>query len=384
MLCTVLVSTQVLANEQVEEGTSVPDWTNDLLETLGADGKFHPDRAIDFSILPGPFYSPETSLGIGVSAVGLYQVDKKDTVSQLSSLIINGYASLNGALGLSIENKTFLDQDKLRFYLDAEVADAPDVYYGKGYDNNHQDSNKVEFDSRNVALTPSLRKRVSERSLIGVGVDLSYAAADAIKPAEDLGDSQVDSKVNSSDLADSSRSIGVDILFNYDSRDSVLSPSDGRLIELDSRWYRQELGSHSDFYVQSLLYCEYLTVGRGADVLAWQLRGRFTQGDVPWDQLSKLGGGSLLRGYNSGRYRDEQMLLAQIEYRLDLPGRHGMVFWGGAGTVAAEVNKFSVGEILPTVGMGYRFQVKPRVNLRLDMGFGDGESGFYFNVNESF
>ncbi|WP_392339093.1 BamA/TamA family outer membrane protein [Moritella marina] len=363
---------------QTDESANVEQggWIDGLLENLGADGEYNQDKMIDFSVLPGPFYNPEMSFGVGVSAIGLYQVDKEDQVSQLSTLIINGFASANGALGIAVANKTFLQQDRLRFYVDAVIADAPEVYYGRGYDENRQDDNKVTFDNQQVSLAPSLRKRISAQSFIGIGMDFNYSSADDI----DRGQSMVDSSM----LVESSRSVGASLLVNYDSRDSVLSPRSGRLVELDSKRYRQEFGSQTDFNVQSLLYSEYLSIGESGDVLAWQVHGRFTQGDVPWDQLSALGGGGLLRGYNSGRYRDEQMLLAQVEYRLNLPGRHGMVFWGGAGGLADNIDKLSADELLPTAGVGYRFEVKPKVNLRLDMGFGNGDSGFYFNVNEAF
>ena len=78
------------------------------------------------------------------------------------------------------------------------------------------------------------------------------------------------------------------------------------------------------------------------------------------------------------------MLMTQVEYRLNLPGRHGMVFWGGVGAIADDISEFSSDKLLPNGGVGYRFEVKPRVNLRLDMAWGDGDTGFYFNVNEAF
>lgn len=64
-------------------------WVENFLQKLGADGEFDPSKPIDFSFLPGPFYNPEMDLGVGISAVGLYQVDPDDEVSQLSSLVIN-------------------------------------------------------------------------------------------------------------------------------------------------------------------------------------------------------------------------------------------------------------------------------------------------------
>ncbi len=36
------------------------------------------------------------------------------------------------------------------------------------------------------------------------------------------------------------------------------------------------------------------------------------------------------------------------------------------------------GRWLPSAGVGYRFEFKPRVNVRLDYGIGNGSSGFYF------
>jgi hypothetical protein len=39
---------------------------------------------------------------------------------------------------------------------------------------------------------------------------------------------------------------------------------------------------------------------------------------------------------------------------------------------------------LPTLGAGYRFEFKPRMNVRLDLGFGRNSAGFYFQMGEAF
>jgi len=351
-------------------------WMEDFLQKIGADGEFNPDKAIDISVLPGPFYNPEMSLGVGVSAIGLYQVDPNDTVSELSSLIINGFASVNGSVGVVIENKTFLNEDRQRFYFNIQLTDAPDVYYGVGYTDNHVDDNKIDYNYQQFSANPMWLQRLNDKSFAGIGFDFNYSSGGHFDSA--------DSSVDYSELAESSRSVGANILINYDSRDYVLNPSDGRLLQMNSYLYRQFLGSKTDFEVYDLMYSEYMPIAGYSDVLAWQVRTRLTHGDVPWDQLSKVGGGNLLRGYNIGRYRDKQMLLAQVEYRMDLTGRHGMVFWSGIGMVAEQIGDFSSDEILPSNGLGYRFEVKPRVNLRLDLAFANSETGFYFNVNEAF
>jgi hypothetical protein len=59
-----------------------------------------------------------------------------------------------------------------------------------------------------------------------------------------------------------------------------------------------------------------------------------------------------------------------------------MVAWMGTGSVAADLGNF--GNWLPNFGFGYRFEVQPRMNLRIDIGIGRETSGFYFNFNEAF
>lgn len=41
-------------------------------------------------------------------------------------------------------------------------------------------------------------------------------------------------------------------------------------------------------------------------------------------------------------------------------------------------------ETLPSYGLGYRWEFKNRVNIRLDYGIGKDQSSFYFNINEAF
>jgi len=56
--------------------------------------------------------------------------------------------------------------------------------------------------------------------------------------------------------------------------------------------------------------------------------------------------------------------------------------FAGAGFVCQNVWEFS--NWLPCVGIGYRFQLQPRMNLRIDFGFGLESTGFYFNFNEAY
>jgi hypothetical protein len=62
--------------------------------------------------------------------------------------------------------------------------------------------------------------------------------------------------------------------------------------------------------------------------------------------------------------------------------KHGMVGWVATGSVGEDPSQFT--KWLPNVGVGYRLEVQPRMNLRIDIGIGRESAGFYFNFNEAF
>ena len=94
-------------------------------------------------------------------------------------------------------------------------------------------------------------------------------------------------------------------------------------------------------------------------------------------------GDTVMRGYYKGRYRDKHMASAQVELRQHVWKRSGITVWGGAGSVFHD--KHSAKHVLPNFGVGFRWEFKKNVNVRLDYGFGKaGQSGFIFNINEAF
>jgi hypothetical protein len=65
--------------------------------------------------------------------------------------------------------------------------------------------------------------------------------------------------------------------------------------------------------------------------------------------------------------------------------RNGVVVWAGLGSVFPSFERLRAKMLLPNYGIGYRWEFKKYVNVRLDYGFGKcGQSGFVFSVNESF
>ncbi|CAI0970496.1 Outer membrane protein/protective antigen OMA87 [Serratia rubidaea] len=349
---------------------------DDLLRPLGADNQFDHRKAIDWGVLPGPFYTPELGLGIGTAVVGMYRPDSSDSVSQNSTLALKGFFSSTGAFGIGFENYSFFANDQWRFFTTGSMKNMPTYYWGTGYQAGRRDGNKEKYTQQSLQVAPAVMYRIADATYLGLGWDFSSTHADD----PDNGDHSL---FLAEAAGPSSVSSGVSARFSYDTRDFVANASRGQYFNLTYTHFAPELGSDSRFETLESQYNLYHSLS-AKSVLALDLYGRFASGEVPWDRLSELGNDNRMRGYYQGRYRDRNAFSGQLEYRRKLNWRHGYVLWAGTGTMSRDAGDLGRGNWLPTVGAGYRFEFKPRMNVRLDFGVGRQSSGFYFQVGEAF
>ena len=181
---------------------------------------------------------------------------------------------------------------------------------------------------------------------------------------------------------------GLGLVLRYDSRDIPVNAWHGMYIDLRSTFYSSAFGGDNNYQVYQLDFRKYFQVSRLGRTLALQFKSRIGVGNIPYGEMSLLGTPFDLRGYTWGRYRDKSSIFFIGEYRHMFEkasgelSKHGMVAWMGTGSIAQDPSSFS--NWLPNFGFGYRFEVQPRMNLRIDIGIGRETSGFYFNFNEAF
>ncbi len=195
------------------------------LEKLGGADRFDETKTIDWGLLPGPFYTPEMSAGVGVALVGLYRIDKNDKISQPSSLSLSGFASATGAFGLNFNNYNFLSAEQWRLFISGTVNNVPTYYWGKGYSAGKNDYNKVEYKSQEFAIRPRVLYRIIDNTYIGLGWDLSLLNASDL---DDRGKNYFAKSVGGSSI----RSSGISAHFNYDSRDFLPNARHGQALEV--------------------------------------------------------------------------------------------------------------------------------------------------------
>ena len=180
-------------------------------------------------------------------------------------------------------------------------------------------------------------------------------------------------------------SSGLGAQWVWDRRDHEFFPEKGLYIQAEAVWNDGAFGSDFGYGRYKVDARHYFRLG-AERVVAAQLLGDFSSGKAPFYDLPMVGGGSTLRGYYHGRWRDDVVVSAQGEIRWPLRGRFGAVGFAGVAEVAPRMSAVDLQDLKFAGGAGLRFRFNraEKVNLRADVGFGSGSAGLYFGLEEAF
>jgi len=174
------------------------------------------------------------------------------------------------------------------------------------------------------------------------------------------------------------------------SRDTTINrfyPTNGMLFTFTSDFFSQTLSSKYSFQSYRTSFSKYWGLSK-KQVLAYNGFFCATGGKPPFYGNCIYGTNNELRGYTAGKYFDRYMLATQLEYRLVLPLRFGVVAFGGAGEVIPGGDQllFRNNNFLPSGGGGLRFELSKQyhVNLRADIARGKDGHTFSMGICEAF
>ncbi|RBL89589.1 hypothetical protein DF182_24090 [Chitinophaga flava] len=330
-------------------------------------------KKVDLSFIGGPVYTPETSAGIAVMVAAQYRTDRADSLLPVSNVAVFGSVSLTGFYGIGINNTTIFPKDRFRMSIRASFSSRPDKYWGIGYDAGSDKNHYTKYLLLTEKFQSDFSINLSNKFYAGASIHIQNAQARDIDTAGGKPLMQPDNVFG----------MGIGPFVVYDTRDFIPNPSRGMFARVGYRFYPSFLGNKTVFSKLELQYDWYHRLWRGA-IVATDIYAEQQNGDVPWNLLSQAGGTNRLRGYYEGRFRDRNYLTGQAELRQRIYRRSGCVLWVGGGNVFPRFNELSLSETLISYGIGYRWEFKNRVNIRLDYGRGRDQSGFYFGINEVF
>lgn len=343
-----------------------------VLNYLSDANKVKENKRFDFSIIGGPHYSTDTKLGIGLVAAGLYRSERKDTLLPQSNLSLYGDISTVGFYMLGVRGTHIFPKDKYRINYNLYFYSFPSLYWGEGYDMGANDDNKSKYDRFQAQAKVDFLWRITKNLYAGPQLTFNYVKGhDFEKPELWEGE----------DARNTNFGVGFSIL--YDSRDFLTNAYKGFYLRLDQRFSPDFLGNDFAFSSTELTANLYRQVWKGG-VVAGQFHTLLNYGNPHWGMMASLGSSYSMRGYYEGRYRDKCAVDTQVELRQKVWRRNGIAIWLGAGTIFPKFSEFKTKQILPNYGIGYRWEFKKRVNVRMDLGFGKHQTGFIFNINEAF
>jgi hypothetical protein len=321
-------------------------------------------------------YAPETNWKFGVATLILFKA-KKDTTNRFSEIKGQTFFTSEKQYGLKFNHAIYTDKNKW-FFLGTSIAQSyPLVYYGIGSDISGE---KLAKANANFVL---LRERLL-RNFYGnwfIGLELDYEKLS--KVSFEWRDEQAINVAPKGINGYNNIGIGVGIV--YDTRHNVLNVRQGFMYELGYLLYRNQWGSTNNLNTIFLDTRAFYKVKTNT-VLAGQVLGQFSQGDVPFNQLSMAGGDMMLRGHYLGKYRDTNMLSVQVEYRclpFSYSKRIGGTLFAAAGSVAPDLG---FDKLILSAGAGLRLLLFPKqdIFIRGDLGLTNDGYGIYLFIGEAF
>ncbi len=279
--------------------------------------------------LAGPAYTPELEFTLAGGVMVSFKTNPKDSLIQRSSAPIMLGVSSTSAYFFGTKLTSFWKEDKIRIYADLNFKDMPDNYWGVGYD---KDYHTEKTDSTTAytrtwwQIYPKFLWQFKKNLFAGALIDFNYTKGSnaSFGVANDPFYQEFNNKPFNS---------GLGFVFQYDSRDVPVNAWTGTFVELSVGFYGPYLGGENTYQVLTIDTRKYWSIKRKGQTIAVQLKGRFSNGDVPYGEMSQPGSPFDLRGYTWGRFRDESMIFAIVEYRLMFKKRdgslspHGVVGW---------------------------------------------------------
>ncbi|HEU5233485.1 MAG TPA: BamA/TamA family outer membrane protein [Terriglobales bacterium] len=308
----------------------------------------------------------------------IFRVDKEDQVSPPSVLGAAGLITDNGSRAFALAGQLYLKRDTYRVTSAFLQGNLNYNLYGIGVGAGNAGV-KLPLTQEGSVFLGEILRRIKWQFFVGPRIIAGHSSV-VTRSNGDLGasvppDIGLDTKLTS-----------LGFVINRDTRDNRFFPRAGTMFEFTSDFFDTALGSKYSFQSFRTTFNKYWGL-TNKQVLAYNAHFCATGGDPPFYGNCIYGTHNELRGYEAGRYIDRFMVATQLEYRVSLPKRFGVVGFGGIGGVAPGARKFFYSSsFLPAGGGGIRFLLSKsyHVNLRADIAAGKNEHTVSMGISEAF
>lgn len=320
--------------------------------------------------LPSMFHTPEATWGFGIVLLGY--LSPVDSLTSKSNFQVFLDATLRSQASFQTDFNFFTNSDKHYIQGRTDLTKFPEFYYGVGNDTEKNERCLIHlkyFDMQGTFYTA-----LNYNLHLGVFVHTQGLTLDNKTITQD--GFEID------DQGFFLSGWGFSLL--TDKRNSLLNPSQGYYITTSLAKYFDHTRASSGF-LSHTLDARYFT-RFDKTIFNSNLYTVHNDGIVPFRMMPAIGGARFLRGYYTGRFRDNNMALAQVEFRRPVFWRIGVAAFTGVAQVFSKLSEFHPSHFHYNYGGGIRFKLNKHseANIRIDYGRTADSDGFYIVFGECF
>jgi hypothetical protein len=346
------------------------------------------DKAEHLSALPFVGYSLQTGFAGVVSAnLGFYTSKHEHGTEKISSLLTSVTNSQYQQIIFPIQTDIWSKNDKYNIITDWRYMKYPSTTFGLGGHSNFNNGYTIDFNYAKIHQT--ILRKVLKDFYAGLGFfyDYFWNVREVNPPPGVITDFQRYGLTNTVTAS------GIALRLLIDTRKNQITPDAGWYVNIVDRPNFTFMGSNSNWQSLLLEFRRYFNIpGNSKNVLAiWSYNWLTISGKPPYLLLPSTGWDDFYntaRGYIQGRYRGQDMLYLETEYRFQLThnGLLGGVIFANAQSFSKELSRqFQI--IAPGAGTGIRIRLNKfsGANLCVDYGWGlNGSQGIAVNLGEVF
>ena len=323
----------------------------------------------DFVVIPVPISNPTVDTGLVVGGGYFYpQTEAQKEAQPASFTAAVGMYTSNDSKAFAVAHQSYWNEDTWRMGGAIGVVDLRLLLQTSGA--SISDPN-VNWNVRGNIAAIKFDRRLFGDWFVGVSgrfvdIEQSISALDNENPFDE---------------SEETKTAGIGLLAEHDSRDMPLNSYSGHLFRFSVLFNDEALGSDATYQTVKLDYRSYHELSVPV-VLAWEVRTCNGSTKAPLWDACKIG----LRGFSATDYLGRVSATTQFEARWRMSKRWGLVGFAGAGYMVDSFRQTRDRELIPSYGLGVRFMVlkSKRINLRLDYARSTDSDAIHVSVGEAF
>ena len=317
------------------------------------------NKAINW--FPIIFYTQESSLALGAGTMRAFKKPNAEANARSNNITAMAFYTLNKQFLIELAPEFYFFKESFNLKMRANYSKMPSLFFGTG-EHVPEDYEGEDYVAKNSYFQGDFIAKLFRSFRAG----LRYEWHDYTVTEKEAGG-----------LLDQGFFIGEDggtisgagLILDQDNRDNTFAATSGAYHQFIAMKYTDKLGSDFEFNQYIIDLRQFIPINKKG-VLALQGLAIFSDGEVPFNRLSQLGGSMIMRGIYQGRYRDKNILALQGEYRRPFKHRWYYSVFASIGEVAPSGSEFNGSNLKVTAGGGVRYALDPKnkMHLRFDVG----------------